>query len=38
MIDVERFDKESFNELKEEIIQQAKDAGISPDDLEFWEG
>lgn len=34
----EDFDNESFKELKGEIIQQAKDAGISPDDLKFWEG
>lgn len=35
--DRERFDKSSFNELKDEITQQAKDVGISPDDLKFWE-
>lgn len=36
--DRESFDKSSFEELKEEITQQAKDAGIDPAELKFWEG
>lgn len=34
----EKFDDASFAELKEEIIRQAKESGIDPADLKFWEG
>ena len=34
----ERFDDASFVELKDEIIEQAKEYGIDPSDLVFREG
>ena len=34
----ERFDEASFVELKNEIIEQAKEYGIDPSDLVFREG
>lgn len=34
----ERFDEASFTELKNEIIRQAKENGVDPSDLKFWEG
>lgn len=34
----ESFDRSAFEELKGSIIQQARDAGIDPADLRFYEG
>lgn len=33
--DHDQFDEKAFEELKEEITQQAKDAGIDPTELKF---